>query len=1056
MSGTILQKVIFAAVLFTTFLCMGEELSYPVFPLKKAPAMNGEWSTGAWEDIPAATGLSQMKTGEFSQMRQTAFKMGWFENDLYISVRCNEPTPERIKTDANNYRDGWYPDDHLEFFFSKNNSSNKGFKQFVVNSRAGRWCNFTAHGKSDDWKAAALKGKDFWTVEIRIPFSLLDISSDFRTGKFWFNLARVANSNSEGDILTCFAPVMTSFNNVSRYASMTFKGSPSPDELAAVGKRLNRLEKWSHARLWKIANVREAFLTGIDESALKPFMELKQQAKKMLASKDMSNALQLINEYEKMAMDFSRPVKKVLLKVDKKNADVKIFFNGKELKPDATGKYSITFNEGFSVLAAECTAAGTYPGINFKLENCPETDCRWEYSKAAEKDWLEANSVNNGSWVPAVLKNGLIWSGDPQDKKIYMKQVILWNKGHDGPNRCINPLVRVWGFSRDSTEPMFLALYQPIKGMSEGYEFILDLPEGFRLLDMKHDESAGWWGPKVNMNCIPSQVIRTTVMHGSRKFTRNTIRFNAKDICKDKTLASILPVSLDKSRKVGEKDTFYFRRNLAGNFTELEQTLPVEVLPEINGRMPKEFMMFNYCAQPYFGAHVSDEVLKEFVNSASKAGFNTWIFQPDYKKDKHYFNLFRELLREKNARMFGHYYNFPAWKGSLGYTNMRSFVDKNPEAKARYFNGRPVPVGSSTYDFKSLKDDWNRTAMYCPTYVTTAGRDIFMGIVIEDLKKILRPFENDLYGYWINWESEPWQNGNAYLAAKSGLGSYCFCDKCKKGFYKSIGLPESANLSDEEIFRKYYNEWKNYRYSLDGKVQGLITEACRKMNMRYMVYSWVNQEKFWEACKGRIDLAFIGCPGNAPANAVNQDFLDKSMEFFRNKVGMNRVMGQRFSFFSTYYSIQENGWKQYTVMSADGYIDAKSWKNQVLRIAASLHGGLDFQSSLECIAGIMYYVGEASRAISQYEDLFLNGKREDDLAVSKEIKYPNLLVLTKGKERLVLLFNDGDKPLTVNLENRNLSPGQTAEIWEGTGKKTNPAKMLITIPAADTVLVHIK
>ncbi|MPN52948.1 hypothetical protein SDC9_200611 [bioreactor metagenome] len=104
----------------------------------------------------------------------------------------------------------------------------------------------------------------------------------------------------------------------------------------------------------------------------------------------------------------------------------------------------------------------------------------------------------------------------------------------------------------------------------------------------------------------------------------------------------------------------------------------------------------------------------------------------------------------------------------------------------------------------------------------------------------------------------------------------------------------------------------------------------------------------------------------------------------------------------------------------------------------------------------MYYVGEASRAISQYEDMFLNGKREDELAVSKEIKYPNLLVLTKGKERLILLFNDGDKPLTVNLENRNLSPGQTAEIWEGTGKKTDPAKMLITIPAADTMLVHIK
>ena len=84
---------------------------------------------------------------------------------------------------------------------------------------------------------------------------------------------------------------------------------------------------------------------------------------------------------------------------------------------------------------------------------------------------------------------------------------------------------------------------------------------------------------------------------------------------------------------------------------------------------------------------------------------------------------------------------------------------------------------------------------------------------------------------------------------------------------------------------------------------------------------------------------------------------------------------------------------------------------------ASLHGGLDLQNPLEMVSGIRYYIGEGTRLIAKYEKLFTDGKRQDNLAVSNEINYPNLLVLTNGNERLVLAFNEGSKPQKVSIRN---------------------------------------
>ena len=126
-------------------------------------------------------------------------------------------------------------------------------------------------------------------------------------------------------------------------------------------------------------------------------------------------------------------------------------------------------------------------------------------------------------------------------------------------------------------------------------------------------------------------------------------------------------------------------------------------------------------------------------------------------------------------------------------------------------------------------------------------------------------------------------------------------------------------------------------------------------------------------------------------------------------------------------------------------------------MAATTHKGAFLESAAYFSAGCLYYMGEATRMIAAYEDLFHDGYREDKLAVSDTFKYPNLLVLKKGDERLVLIFNENhDKAMTGTVKNLNLKPGQKATVWESSQVFPNAASINITVQPQDVVAVHIK
>lgn len=121
-----------------------------------------------------------------------------------------------------------------------------------------------------------------------------------------------------------------------------------------------------------------------------------------------------------------------------------------------------------------------------------------------------------------------------------------------------------------------------------------------------------------------------------------------------------------------------------------------------------------------------------------------------------------------------------------------------------------------------------------------------------------------------------------------------------------------------------------------------------------------------------------------------------------------------------------------------------------------MQGGIDLQSSHEFAGGIRYYLGEATRVLGEFELLFWDGERADALAICGRLSYPDVLVLRLGNQRHVLLFNETDAAQSVVLKNKDLTPGQSATVFGTSSRTDSPAEMLVTIPARDVAVVHVK
>lgn len=260
-------------------LLAGEFPEYPCYKLTEEPKMDGKMEENAWSNIPSATGFLIFPRGDYVISKQTEFKAGWTEKALYFTVRAEEPEPGKMIASAS---DGVQvcSSDSLEIFLHPQKLDY--FFQFMVSAIGHKWNGIHSVGFGVlpappvwNWEAKTCAEKDFWSLEVKIPFSITGIPEG---EEIWrVNVARNILSGPPAERYTTWAPVKAGFDDLKKFGSFVFKPKVlSPGEAREMEHRLN----WPQKRIGETAAMYPQFKETVEQSS-----GLKSQAEKVLLLK---------------------------------------------------------------------------------------------------------------------------------------------------------------------------------------------------------------------------------------------------------------------------------------------------------------------------------------------------------------------------------------------------------------------------------------------------------------------------------------------------------------------------------------------------------------------------------------------------------------------------------------------------------------------------------------------------------------------------------------------------------------------------------------------------
>lgn len=207
--------------------------------------IDGKLDEAAWQNLPGASALRDVVTGEWPKNR-TSFRMFWADGNLYIGIVCfeNDIKSMPIATTTDNDRSIW-DGDNIEIMIETTEHS---FYQITINPAGARVELDRSTGINADWSSdaeiATQIDEDRWTIEMRIPVAepghtdplhYIVGSQPTVTYPWFFNICRFRIRGDETE-LSAFSPTgERHFQNIRVFAEL-YTGI-KPEALEAARNR---------------------------------------------------------------------------------------------------------------------------------------------------------------------------------------------------------------------------------------------------------------------------------------------------------------------------------------------------------------------------------------------------------------------------------------------------------------------------------------------------------------------------------------------------------------------------------------------------------------------------------------------------------------------------------------------------------------------------------------------------------------------------------------------------------------------------------------------------
>ena len=714
------------------------------------------------------------------------------------------------------------------------------------------------------------------------------------------------------------------------------------------------------------------------------------------------------------------PTIRVVPQIEASHAQYELLLNGEPLQ----GPTDVVYGE--YVLGIKARATGSDPRLSGAVlfaDYRVGLDRRWRAAPMGADDGWARIGFDDRKWDRAAGEQG-IWSKSGSDMAAF-RRVVLCKSSRVQPWRQLQWQVmhRDRMFVAEGAADSFVIIVgPPSKTPSAEFELHVEAPAFMRLLDKKEQGSSSY----ANFHFSAFEA-HSTVRDGA-PYNHLVLRYQIPV----PYVKSYAPLYFKIDDRIAPETrrkplTFTFWREAGGNITDVPEVLPITVVGPINGRQCRQFNLeYNSPGVMHSGGFGTYSTAERYAlaDTLIKAGMNVaWVGSLSNRSGVLDYYLW---LRARNVRLvwgFNFGMNYPAADTD------QPILRAHPEINGQPYRGDPA-VFAQQYGLQ-LRDLEGRV-LICQEICASGDRRFYDPLrpQIEEAIKKLGKIE---YVFW-DWEYDT-------------LPYSTFNDLDKRAFERFSGIRGAFQMTDQEILSSHAEAWKAFRFDQTARHVRKMIEFCREYGTKLTV---------WHPGPG-LDFAdlrlspvkdvyrhhFAGWPGSSlPLHGAGRS-------------GMPGIDSW------SYPDLKVTGQSIVDVFPST-VIDERMFKIWTVNMALATRSGgwviwLDAYFAFNQTAGQSFFMGEATRLIHDHEPFFQGSHIEDRFQQEGLAGQSSGLVALQHPENpdaLVLLFNEGDEPVTVTVTTEAAKHGwKRVSQWEGPTVDT-AEQVAVSVPSKDVVALR--